>query len=159
MKEIECEIKNYEKIMLRLFKVNGMPFDYYEVVASNMDGSLVGRLGFELAYNHSKSNLCNIRVASDYLNKGVGRSMNHFFEQFLLQNDCHEISGVYHPMGEGAKFAYHFYTHNGYRITDKDDEYNMLGKHIDRDYNVPQFIESEATDKFAKLKDSEQQRD
>lgn len=159
MKEFECEIKNYEKIMLKLFKIDSLPFEYYEILASNSGGTLVGRLGFELAANRSISTLRNIQVTPAYLNKGVGRSMNGLFEQFLLQNGCSEISGVYHPMGEGAEFAYHFYSHNGYRITDKDDEFNMLGKHVEHDsYDVPQFIESEVKDTFAHLHQDGQQK-
>lgn len=151
MKEFEKIIKNYDKIMLKLFRVRGLPYDYYELLALNECGSPIGRLGFELYAQHTGARLRNIRVVPQYLNKGVGHAMNGLFEQFLLQNNCEEISGVYYPDGIGSELAWPFYTHNGYRITEEDDDFHMLSKHIERDYNVPQFIEYETTTEFAKL--------
>lgn len=146
MKEFECITKDYEKIMLKLIKFEGLSFRYYEIRASNASDSLVGRLGFEIFRDNSGAWLRNIQVVPEYLNRGVGSSMNGLFEQFLLQNGCEEISGNYIPMSEGAEFAWPFYTHNGYKITEDFDGNDTLSKTIERNCNVPQLIEYETKD-------------
>lgn len=144
MKEFECFIKDYEKIILKLFKIESFNFPYYEIWAYNKEAAPIGHLGFELICSHRNSFLRNVRVCPQYLNRGVGSSMNALFEQFSLQNDCNEISGVYYPTGEGEELAPGFYSRNHYHISEEDDCFLMLNKTIEKeDYNVPQLIESD----------------
>jgi len=137
--------------MLKVYKIEGVSFEYYEILAQNQDEELIGRLGFEILELAERVVLRNIRVEPRYLNLGVGRSMNRLFEQFSLQNGCREIDGIYYPNGEGAKIAPHFYKNNNYKIELEDLDFLTLSKEIEQNYDVLPYIESEPASHFAHL--------
>lgn len=148
MKEFQYLIKDDEQISIKLYKVTVFSDDYYEFRAYNGAEDYIGYLTFMLHPRQLECELREIRVAPTYLNRGVGSSMSNIFEQFLLQNNCNNINGVYYPMGEGAIFTPAFYARNGYDLVDDDGYMGLVKEVVKKDQNVPRLIEYDTVDEF-----------
>ncbi len=143
MKDFEFIIKDDEQILVKLLKVNVFSNMYYEIHAFNQAKEMIGYLGFEMLKDENLCDLRSIAVDPRYLARGVGSSMSSLFEQYMLQNNCHNISGVYFPYGEGEHLTPKFYSRHGYRLG-YDENFWALSKQVYKtDSNVPQFIEYE----------------
>lgn len=146
MKEFEFLIKNNERITLSLHNVESMGKDFFELQAINQQNEFIGYLNFELQKRYHASELRTIGVDPRYLGSGVGHCMAQIFEQFLEQNGCNKIGGIFYPHGEGAQYAPKFYERHGYQIED-EDVYIGLYKRLNRENsNVPELIEYDQQD-------------
>ncbi len=144
MKEFERKIKDDEQITINLIKKPGISNLYHEFHAFDADKVMIGYLGFELIKMQGLSSLRSIAVDPKYLGRGVGSSMHDLYEQYMLQNNCKYIEGVYYPYGEGAELTPLFYQKHGYQFFREGRFLIGLSKIVTKnDYNVPQFIEYE----------------
>ncbi len=144
MKVIPRKTKDFEDIMIKLYKICDKDTEFYELEAFDTEDSYVGYLSFGIIKETKECELCAVCVSPEFLGRGVGSVMNNLFEDFARQNECDTIFGFYCPYGDGKENSKDFYLRNNYQFYTDKENFVIVQKDLEKtNQNVPLFIEPE----------------